>query len=111
MSYMPEATRAIISHPEEQQILSAVAELLADTLDSVTLYVRLRHQLQEATTLYHITRSLNNTDNLDNALDEVVSVIRNTLDAHNARISLLDEEKKQVGYESFGVAMPRTTFS
>lgn len=78
---------------EEQQILSAVADLLADTLDSVTLYVRLRHQLQEATTLYHITRSLNNTDNLDNALEEVVSVICNTLGAHNARISLLDQDR------------------
>ncbi len=78
---------------EEQQILSAVAELLADTLDNVTLYVRLRHQLQEATTLYHITRSLNNTDNLDNALEEVVSVICNTLGAYNACISLLDQDK------------------
>ena len=81
---------------EEQQILSAVAELLADTLDSVTLYVRLRHQLQEATTLYQITRSLNNTDNFDNALDEVVSVIRSTIGAQYARISLFDEEKKQL---------------
>ncbi|MDF1512392.1 MAG: GAF domain-containing protein [Anaerolineae bacterium] len=79
---------------EEQSILSAVAELLADTLDTVTLYVRLRHQLQEATTLYHITRSLNNTDNLDNALDEVVNVIGTALDARDTRISLLDDEKK-----------------
>ena len=78
---------------EEHQVLSAVADLLTDTLDSVTLYVRLRHKLQEATTLYHITRSLNNTDNLDNALEEVVNVICNTLNAHNARISLLDQDK------------------
>jgi signal transduction histidine kinase len=90
------------SHPgqqftaEEQQILSAVAELLADTLDNVTLYVRLRHQLQEATTLYHITRSLNNTDNMDNALDEVASVILNTIGSHNARISLLDNSKNHL---------------
>jgi signal transduction histidine kinase len=81
---------------EEQSIISAVAELLADTLDSVTLYVRLRHQLQEATTLYHITRSLNNTDNFDYALDEVASVIRNTVSAQHARISLFDEDKKNL---------------
>lgn len=81
---------------EEQQILSTVAELLADTLDSVDVYIRLRRQLQEATTLYHITRSLNNADNLEFALDEVVSVIRNAIGAHHARISLLDENGTQL---------------
>ena len=85
---------------EDRRFLSDVATMMTETLDDVTLYGRLRHQLKEARTLYDITRQVDYTANLDEVLPQMLRVIQRVIEAGRTAIALVDSsgENLRIGW-------------
>ena len=69
-------------------------------------YARLQSRLQEATTLYQITRSVDYSADLQEVLEQVVKALRPTLKATGASIALIDAPGDEGGYEAIAGADP-----